>query len=457
MSGLYEDEPFPWSHQGEAVGLLLRGSGALWMDPRTGKTRPALEACRIWEGMGGIDRGCFVGSVNALEVWRRHLATYMPHWPVEVVRGMQPHPLARSTRAVIANPDIIRGQRSNTPGRLNRGWLRTIAEWMGGGAVLVLDECHKYATNPMTQEYKAIQQLARCARVVWQLTGTYYEHSALDAHHQLQLLGARYPMAWWTDKSFGDKFCERKPNPFKGPKRVGYRRDGTTYAYRAGGYDYSGIKDGAEVELMDALSGVVLRRRRDECLDIPNTRIMPYWVDHHDQQVSLRRDEMESLRSELVLLKAQRTLEYVEELRERPVVVYGWHRKLLTHLANHFRAPLIFGDTSQRQRVEVEREFQAGKHPVLCATIELDAIDLSRADHAVYAEIDWSATRMRQSMDRIVNGNKPNETVAHMLLVSGSVEETVWDRILMKGEAIERLDKAAHRLRELGLSFAELA
>ena len=454
---VYDQLPPPWEHQGHGVSLLLGGSAALWCDPRLGKNRIYTEALRIQSALGEVDRVAVLCSVNAIEEHRRWLGDMMPDWPVELLRGMTPAALGQSTRAVILNPDILDFQVRR--GQLYKGWLRTLLEWSNRGRLLVvMDECHKYASSPRSKEYKAIQQLARVARVVWQLTGTFYERSALDAHHQLQLLGSRYPLSWWRDEAFGEKFCEQRHNPFKGQLKTGRRRDGSEYQYRAGGKDYTGIRDGAELELMNLLGGVVLRRRRDECLDVPRTRIIPRWVDHYEQAVELRRDEMERLRSELILLKAQRTIEYVEsELRERPVIVYGWHKRLLTHLANHWQAPLIFGEKGQRQRVQIGQEFQAGKHPILVATLGMDAVDLAAADHCVYAEVDWSATRMRQSMDRIVNGSKPQETVAHVLLVSGSVEEQVWDRILMKGQAIERLDLAARRLRELGLSFAELS
>lgn len=451
MGDLYEELPHPWEHQGEGVSMLLQGSGACWFDPRLGKTRTALEAARIKGAMGAVDRAVIVGTVNALEVWRREADVYLPHWPVEVVRGMRPEPLAASTRVVILNPVILTTQFKR--GNLLQGWLGTLIHWFGQGrGLLVLDECHKYATNKSKQR-DAVRQLALVARLVWELTGTYYEKSALDAHHQLQLLGSRYPYFHRDDRWFAERYCERKFNPHKGGLKTGTRRDGTSYQYRAGGTDYMGMKDGAEDDLMRALQGVVLRRRRSECLDVPDTRLMPMWVDHYDQTVEFRRDEMERLRSELVLLKCQRTIDYVEnDLPERPVVVFGWHRKLLTHLANHWRAPLIFGETSQRERIRLRDEFQAGQHPIMVCTLGMDAVDLARADHCVYAEIDWSATKMRQSMDRIVNGSKHRETVAHILLVSGSVEEEVWTRILLKGQALERLDLAARRLRELGMA-----
>lgn len=455
MTDAYADQPSPWPHQGQAVSLQLMGSCALWFDPRVGKTRPSNEALRILDAEGRIDRAVIMGPIDAKEVWRRHLPAFLPHWGVEVLKGLQPHALAEGTRAVVLNPDIL--DVTVRKGTVFRGWLGTLLKWMGQGkAVLIMDECHEYATNRRSKEYEAIKKLALVAERVWQLTGTFYERSALDAHHQLQLLGPRYPFLHRPDAWFGDRFCEKKHNPYRGALRNGTRKDGATYQYRAGGTDYTGIAAGAEDRLVRELEGVVLRRTSaDVGLNVP--RILDVWVDHYDQQVELRRDEMERLRSELILLKAQRTIEYVDKLRERPVIVYGWHRKLLTHLADHWRAPLIYGDTTQAERVKLQDRFQSGQIPVMVCTLGMRAVDLSRADHVVYAEVDWSATKMRQSMDRVVNGNKPRESVAHILLVSGSVEEKIWDVILMKGAAIERLDKAARRLRELGLDMAELS
>ncbi len=455
MADVYEELPFPWDHQGEGVSLLTGGSSALWLDPRLGKTRIAGEALRLLEGLERVAQVVVVCPVNAKEVWAHWLRTMMPHWPAEKLQGLTPVYLAASTRALIVNPDVLDAQ--GRAGKGYQGWAGTVVQWMGERpTVLVLDECHKYASNPNSGEYKAVQRLALCAERVWELTGTFYESSALDAHWQLRMLGPRYPFYWTKRETYGERFCERKWNGFRGYLKEGVRKDGTRYKYRSGGYDYSGLKDGAERELVHALEGVVLRRRRDECLDVPDVRWLPVWVDHLDQQVSLRRDEMAALRSELVLIKAQRTIEFVQELRERPVIVYGHHRAFCRNVANHFRAPLIYGATGEQERVRVQAEFMEGRHPVLVANLALDAIDLSMACDDVYGELDWSATKLRQSSDRKINGMDKREKRSHVLLVSGSVEEEVWNRILLKGQAMERLDLAARALRELGLSLAEL-
>jgi hypothetical protein len=392
-----------------------------------------------------------IAPVNAKGVWRQESAVMMPHWPTETLQGLKPTSLASSTRIVIVNPDILDASRGLA------GWAGELIRWMGERpTVLVLDEVHKFGSNPRAATYKAIERIAQCAERVWELTGTFYESSALDAHWQLRLLGPRYPHYWtkWTE--FGNRFCERTWNSYRGQLQKGRRKDGTEYTYRKGGYGYSGLKDGAERELVHSLEGVVLRVRREDALDVPDVRWLPVWVDHYDQQVSLHRDEMQVLRGELVLLKQQRTIEFVRELTERPVIVYGFHRAFCRGIANHFGAPLIYGSTAQAERERIQVEFQAGKHPVLVANLALDAIDLSLACDDVYGELDWSATKLRQSSDRKINGGDKREKRSHVLMCSGSVEEEVWNRILLKGEAMERLDKAARALKDLGLSLMEL-
>lgn len=445
----YEDLPPPWDHQGEGVSVFLGGSGALWWDPRVGKTRPTGEALRFYDGMGMAEQVIVVGPINAKGVWGQALPTFLPHWPLERCEGLQPRPLASSTRAVVVNPDILEPQRGR------KGWAGELIAWMGQRpTVLVIDEAHKYAANPRTGAYKALERMSLCAKAVWELTGTPYETNAMELHYQLRLLGTRYPHYWtkWTD--FGNRFCERKFNAFRGQLQKGRRKDGTEYEYRKGGYDYSGLRN--EEELVASLEGVVHRAKRADCLDIPDVRWLDVWVDHFDQQVQLNKSEMMKLRGELTLLKVQRTVEYVAELPERPVIVYGYHRAFVRSVANHFDAPVIYGDTTGPQRDRIRDEFMEGKHPVLVANLALDAIDLSLSCDVVYGELDWSATKLRQSSDRMVNGMDKREKRSHVLLVAGSVEEEVWNRILLKGEAMERLDKAARALRDLGLSMAEL-
>ena len=61
---------------------------------------------------------------------------------------------------------------------------------------------------------------------------------------------------------------------------------------------------------------------------------------------------------------------------------------------------------------------------------------------------------MAQSVDRMAGIKQPHTVIAHVLMCKGSVEETIWDRVLLKGRAMEDLDAAAAQVQ--GIEWGEL-
>jgi SNF2 family DNA or RNA helicase len=80
--------------------------------------------------------------------------------------------------------------------------------------------------------------------------------------------------------------------------------------------------------------------------------------------------------------------------------------------------------------------------------------ELTASHNAVYGQVWWDARAMAQSADRHAGINQQNTVLAHVLMAKGSVEETIWDRVLLKGRAMEDLDEAAARIQ--GIEWGEL-
>src|SRR5690606_33677653 len=70
----------PYKHQVAAVkDLLARGwGGALLMEPRTGKTKVAIDYLSILHMQGKVNRVLVIGPIVALAVWEQQLAENCP-------------------------------------------------------------------------------------------------------------------------------------------------------------------------------------------------------------------------------------------------------------------------------------------------------------------------------------------------------------------------------------------
>jgi hypothetical protein len=292
--------------------------------------------------------------------------------------------------------------------------------------VVVLDESHEHAVNPATKRYQAVQRIVRLADRTWALTGTVYKKTAMDIYWQGRLVGD------FTDLSpeqFGQRYC-----------LVGYDKYEKIWKYK-------GLRRGGLEKLMASMPNLS-RVREEECFDVPVVRRIDRWVDVGPGYSGGNNEaNMERARSALVNLKIRRTLEFVNDLPERPLVVYGWHTEFCNGLSSRIPGSrVVTGDTSDAERERIKRDFQQGEIPVLVANLKAFSlsVSLTAARHVIFGEIHWSETDHRQAEGRIKGATQKASRIDYTyLMVKNSVDEFVWRNRLGKGKSMDRLDSAA--------------
>jgi len=455
----YSELPPPWDHQAEDIQFLLRGSYALYWEPRLGKTRECGEALRILAAERVVDSVIILCPVNAKHVWGHHLDLFLPLWPIFYCEGLKGETIPPESRAVILNPAVLISHSGDI--RKFAGWHLELLRWMKTRrTVLIEDESDEFLINPVSKVYKAARSIGRVAERVWQLSGTPMEKSGLDIHWQMCHIGPRYPYFWASRDQFGKRFCEVIYNPWRGPQVNKRRRDGSSYQAASGGNDYGLLRD--PDGLWRDLMGVADRRLRKDCLDVPKTRRLDVWVGER-RQVG-RPGDWAKFRMDLVGDKVDYTVNYCRELLEAnqgPIVVGGWFHNFTEAVARRLKAPLVKGGTSAKERAQIYNDFQAGKLDVIVGNLKAmgRAAELSRAHHAVIGDLHWGARDNRQFEDRLAGSKQTKDVLIHYLLVRHSVDEEIWDRVLLKGRGMDDLDEAARRLRQIeamGASLAEL-
>src|SRR5690606_22319537 len=77
----YRYKKRPYKHQVLALKKLLSTGwgGALLMEPRTGKTKVAIDYMAILHLKGDVNRVLMVGPVVAIQVWKEQLEENMPY------------------------------------------------------------------------------------------------------------------------------------------------------------------------------------------------------------------------------------------------------------------------------------------------------------------------------------------------------------------------------------------
>jgi hypothetical protein len=403
----------------------MRGSAILWWDMQTGKTRATLHAFdQLWQS-GGPRKLVVIAPAYARATWVNEIEEMGLGLPVSNLYGV--------TKRRVVGPLVDPFADPKLPSVVLASW-DVVGSWLGPLlqqarlSTLVLDESHEHAVNPATQRYKAVSRLALASNRTWELTGTIYRKSAMDIFWQGKLVGGFRDL---KATAYGERYCIKRFNPFRG---------------KFGGYEYRGLRPGVEEKLITLVPNLS-RVREADAFDVPLVRRIAQYVDvgptytGGDNEANLER-----ARSALIPIKVQRTLEFLNDLPDRPVIIFGWHQEYVEQVAAHIPgAEYVTGATPTIRRAEIQRRFAAGKIPVLVANLKAFglSVNLSRASHMVFGEPHWSETDHRQAEGRIHgSAQRAGRLNYTYLLVKNSVDDFVWRVKLDKGRAIDRLDAA---------------
>ena len=228
------------AHQREGVDFLLtRRAGIIAFEQGLGKTLVAIEAFRRLRNTGAV-RAILVLCPNSLKrMWAAELGRFAPDVAVDLVEGTRTERrsmLGRSdATATLVNYESARNEITSIRALLAR--RRT---------VLVLDESH-YIKNFRSLNSIAAQHFAPLSEYRWLLTGTPVTNRANDIYPQICVVAAGEPFG--SPASFEAVY---------GGKDVGAR---------------------TRESLAEKVRPFLLRRTKDECLDLPPKLFVDAIVD----------------------------------------------------------------------------------------------------------------------------------------------------------------------------------
>jgi SNF2 family DNA or RNA helicase len=140
-------------------------------------------------------------------------------------------------------------------------------------------------------------------------------------------------------------------------------------------------------------------------------------------------------------VKTQELIRLLEgDLKGQSVVV--WFRFLEEMMyvqkviGEKYKVGMIYGDVNKVERAEVRRAFDTGKIQVLLMQIDTGrfAMNLSKADTAIYYSFTYSLEKHLQSKDRIVHMRKDYPLLYIHLMTKGSPDEDVIDALKDKNQ-----------------------
>ena len=357
--------------------------------------------------------------------WAREILAVRPDDRVHIIGPDAPPDLSYDAWVII-NYDLL----------AKHGEALESFPWTG----LVFDEAH-YLKNHTSGRSKLARKLVAAApdAVLHALTGTPLTNRPRDLFVLLQLVG--HPMGR-SFLSFAKRYCAAEHNGF--------------------GWVTTGASNLEELRIQ--LHGVMLRRTKDEVLDLPPklrtwlTVTVPEGTARREMRRVLERliagkaredrvrllGDLTKARQRIASAKAGTTIEFVEGVvaQGEKVIVFSGFEDPLQHIAEHFgeRAVLLTGSTPAAKRQGLVDRFQHDESVrVFVANIIAGGVglNLTAARQVVFNDLDWVPANHWQAEDRAYRIGQHGTVNVTYLAAEGTVDEFVMRALHVKASLIE--------------------
>ena len=430
------------AHQREGVEFLLaKGSGLLAFEQGLGKTLVAIEAFRRLRAEGRADTLLVVCPNSLKRTWAVELTRFAPDLDAHIVEGgprERRRGLAETRAAVVlVNYEAARNEVTAIRALMQRQ-----------RCVLVLDESH-YVKNYRSLNSVAAQHFAPLARHRWLLTGTPATNTPADLYPQLSIVAGGQPF-------------------------------GSFAAFEAayGGQDTTAPQRQA---LAAKITPYLLRRTKEECLDLPDKTFLDLIVELPAWQRRLYdglRDELAhevlgmtpeefaafipTAMSRLLRLSqiaSNPALVFPDEARTpgkfaeldrlvaelagaggRKVILWSYYVRTIEALAERYAAhgaTALYGGTAVAERQSLVARFQ--DDPALRVLVANPAaagvgFTLTAASFAIYETLTWRYDLYAQSQDRNHRIGQRNPVTYIRLIADGTVEQAIAEALAHKAQ-----------------------
>lgn len=314
--------------------------------------------------------------------------------------------------------------------------------------MIAADEIHKMK-NPNSQQGKGFLKLQ--ANQMIAMTGTPLMNTPLDAYIILRWLGYEKHAFY----HFKNHYCVMG----------GY-----------GDYKIVGYKNMEEYH--EQLSEIMLRRKKEDVLDLPEKTYIDEYVDMTPKQAQIYKEVTQEIRSnidqikmvhnpltELIRMrqatgytgilsskvkesaKLDRMEELVEEAvqNEKQVVIFSnWTQMtdiIFDRLKSKYVLSIITGDTKDNLRQSHVKEFQNGSSEVIIGTIGAmgTGITLTAGTVEIFMDEPWNMALKEQAIDRCHRVGQKNNITIYTLMCKGTIDERIHELVERKGAMADAL------------------
>ena len=423
----YSHRP-PLSHQKEAIQKLVENKKYVLADDMgLGKTTST-----IISALEAKSKKTLIICPASLKInWQREIENYS-NKSVFIAEGKN---FSTEHDFVIINYDIIKN--FHDPKKKDDSQIIR-----ANFDLVVIDEAH-YIKNSQAQRTKLINDIVKNVDRLWLLTGTPMTSRPIDYYNLLNLVDSPVAKNWMA---YVIRYCEG-------------------YQFKVGARKVWNVMGASNLEeLRDRTSNLVLRRLKEDVLDLPDKIITPVYLrlkskkyeevmgDYYNwyeknpdesKSLTVQFTKLTQVRQVIADEKISQTIELAENIieQDKKVIIFCNFTNSLEKIVEHFgkAAVRLDGSMSKPDRQNSVDRFQTDpKVKVFVGNIKAAGvgITLTAAEAVIMNDLSFLPSDHSQAEDRAYRYGQKNNVLVYYPIFENTIEGIIYDILNKKKQVI---------------------
>jgi SWI/SNF-related matrix-associated actin-dependent regulator 1 of chromatin subfamily A len=323
----------------------------------------------------------------------------------------------------------------------------------GNFDLIIMDEAH-YVANPQSLRTKLINSFVKSSEYLWLLTGTPMTNRPINYYNLLNLIESPVAQNWMA---YVIRYCQG-------------------YQFKAGNRKVWNVNGASNLEeLRDRTSRQVLRRLKEDVLDLPEKIITPIYLrlkskkyeelmgeyyewynknPNESKSLTVQFNKLMKVRQAIAEGKVTDTIELIENILEqgKKVIVFTNFTDTLQQIHTHFGKKSVYldGTCSKAQRQYAVDQFQENeKISVFVGNIQAAGvgITLTAGEAVIFNDLSFVPAHHQQAEDRAYRYGQKNCVSVYYPIFDNTIEGVIYDMLINKKNIIDtvmgdNIDKA---------------
>ena len=423
----YDHRP-PLNHQKEAIEKLVGSRRFILADDMgLGKTTATIIAALEC----GVKKILIICPASLKINWQREIENYTDR-SVFICEGKK---FPTDQEFVIINYDILKN--FYDPKVQEKSLIENY-----GFDLVIMGEAHM-VSNPQAQRTKIINSFVKQIKRVWLLTGTPMTNRPMNYYNLLNIIESPVAQNWMA---YAIRYCQG-------------------YQFMAGKRKIWNVQGASNLEeLRDRTSKQMLRRLKDDVLDLPEKIISPIylnlrskdyeemmgeyydWFEKKSEEstsLTIQFSKLMKVRKIIANEKVKHTIEIVENIIEqgKKVIIFTNFTETLQLIHNHFGKQSVYldGSCSKPKRQHAIDEFQDNdKIKVFVGNLKAAGvgITLTAAEVVIMNDLSFVPAEHAQAEDRAYRYGQKNNVLVYYPLFENTIEGAIYNILNHKKKII---------------------